>query len=68
MTDNPQIKAPIRMYTAKELADMYGMHPRTLKKHLEKHKKRIGAMNGRYYTVKQVVIIFGILGHPMVAA
>jgi hypothetical protein len=55
---------PLRPYCLKELAALYEVKPRTVKIWLEPFLKSIGKKNGRFYTIKQVRIIFEKLGEP----
>ncbi len=50
--------------TFKDLANMYNVTPRTFKKWIEPHLRSLGKRNSRYFTVKQVRIIFERLGEP----
>lgn len=54
----------IRPSSQKELAYMYKVDKRTITRWLKPHKDRIGHREGRYYTVKQLAIIFDVLGLP----
>lgn len=57
---------PIRMYTVKELAQMYERHPTTLKGYLKPYEKLIGKEKGKHsYTAEQVKIIFACIGPPI---
>jgi hypothetical protein len=53
-------------YAPRELADMYGISLRTLNKWLKPHREKIGQRPaGTYlYSLKQVKIIFDVLGQP----
>ena len=48
----------------KELARLYDVKPRIIRVWLEPFISLIGERNGRYYTIKQVAIIFEKLGEP----
>lgn len=62
---NPQDEKPIiRPCSHKELADMYQMDKRTITRWLKPHQHLIGIRIGRFYTVKQLTIIFEVLGVP----
>jgi hypothetical protein len=63
-TTNSGKKTEIRPYTITQLADLYGMERRAFKKWLAAHKKTIGKRIGHLYTIKQVHIIFEVLGMP----
>ncbi|MGN7787191.1 hypothetical protein ACTJIJ_21840 [Niabella sp. 22666] len=54
----------LKPYSLSELADIYEVCVRTIKRWLLPHQHRIGERQGRYYTVKQVKIIFEQLGMP----
>lgn len=60
----------LRPYCLKELAALYEVKPRTIKIWLQPFTTAIGTRNGRYYTIKQIEIIFDKIGEPkkMVAA
>ena len=47
-----------------ELAMLYGMSVRTIKRWLQPFESEIGVRNGRYYTNGQVEKIFSLLGMP----
>lgn len=53
-----------KAYTFKELAGLYGVSPKTMRKWLQPHQESIGKKISIYYTVKQVQIIFEKLGEP----
>ena len=54
----------IKPYSTKELANIYGVCEKTLKKWLIPFHQEVGERHGRYYNVAQVKIIFGRLGVP----
>jgi transposase-like protein len=54
----------VKAYSVKELAVMYGVCDKTLKKWLHPFLEHIGIKQGRYYNVAQVTIIFSKLGLP----
>jgi uncharacterized protein YjcR len=54
----------IRPYSAKELADIYGVCDKTIKKWIRPFSIQVGEKQGRYYNVAQVKIIFERLGVP----
>jgi response regulator of citrate/malate metabolism len=58
------LKIQLRPYTIAELADMYGVSKKTLRKWLEPFQELIGQRNGFFYTIVQVKIIFDKLGLP----
>ena len=59
-TNLTQLKA----YSYKELATLYGISHRTLKNWLEPFTHDIGEKRGRYFTVKQMKVVFQKLGYP----
>ena len=54
----------LKAYSIKELALLYGVCDKTLKKWLKPFAEQIGQKQGRYFNVAQVTIIFGKLGQP----
>ena len=54
----------VRPYTTRELAEIYGICSRTMKRWIEPLKEEVGEKRGRYYTVNQVRIIFEEIGLP----
>jgi len=54
----------IRAYSIGELAALYEISVRTMNRWLKPHLEMIGKREGRFYTVKQVEIIFERLGLP----
>jgi hypothetical protein len=54
----------IRPYTTKELATIYGVCDKTLKKWMKPFALIIGEKQGRYFTVVQVKTIFDKIGVP----
>jgi hypothetical protein len=54
----------LKVHTLKEIATMYGVSDRTLKKWLIPFDDKIGKKVGWYYSVNQVKIIFQSLGLP----
>lgn len=63
-TTKPHQSIEIKPYNIKELASLYNVGYRTIKKWLKAHQKAIGRKHGRYYTALQVQIIFEKLGLP----
>lgn len=57
-------KLQIKLYSQKELAQLYEVSPRTLKKWIEMHDEKIGKKNGRYYSLAQIELIFNLVGIP----
>jgi hypothetical protein len=54
----------VKAYSPSELADIYKVSNCTLNRWLKPHREAIGKRQGLYYTVKQIRIIFEILGLP----
>jgi len=67
-THTPNIHATERVllkpYSAKEIAGIYGVGKKTLKKWIAPFDTEIGEKKGRFYTVAQVKVIFSKLGLP----
>lgn len=61
-TESTQIK--LKPYSITELARIYGVDPRTLKKWLIPFEQEIGIKQGRFYQIPQVKIIFEKLSLP----
>lgn len=61
-TESTQIK--LKPYSITELARIYGVDPRTLKKWLIPFEQEIGVKQGRFYQIPQVKIIFEKLSLP----
>lgn len=51
-------------YCYKELESLYGVSRKTLKTWLKPFWKDIGPKQGRYFTIKQVKVIFEKVGMP----
>jgi DNA-binding transcriptional MerR regulator len=56
----------IKPYMIGELAKYYQVSEKTLRCWLKGFADRLGERNGRYYTIKQVEMIFQELGTPQV--
>ncbi len=54
----------IKAYTPKELASLYGVSIKTLRTWLLPHQKEVGERRSKYYTARQIRIIFERLGEP----
>jgi len=54
----------IKAYTPKEIAGLYGVSVKTLRTWLLPHQKLVGERRSKYYTARQVRIIFDCLGEP----
>lgn len=57
-------KISIRPYSHKQLAAMYGVSTRTLRRWLTPFKTYIGVRHGHFYMIPQVEVIFEKLGIP----
>ena len=57
-------KVPIKSYTRSFLAEIYGVNVRVFSVWIKKIKTKIGAIHGRYFTPKQVQILFDHFGEP----
>ena len=55
---------PIKPYTVLELARLYGISDRTMKKWLRPFESEVGEKLGYFYNIAQVKIIFKKLGTP----
>ena len=63
MNENPKI-IKVRPYNMKQLASLYGMGYKTIRKWLKAHEPSIGKKIGNFYSFRQVIIIFQKLGLP----
>ncbi|HEY6914610.1 MAG TPA: hypothetical protein VI413_08040 [Paludibacter sp.] len=54
----------LKPYTVLELARLYSVSDRTMKKWIKPFEKEIGEKIGYFYTIAQVKIIFEKLGTP----
>jgi hypothetical protein len=54
----------LKPYSIGELAKLYSVCDRTMKKWINPFEHTIGEKNGRYYSIRQVKIIFDKLGLP----
>lgn len=61
---SPQILEVVKPCSIKELAAIYDMSTKTIRKWMKPHLEEIGKREGRYYTIRQVKIIFVCLGLP----
>lgn len=57
---------PLRAYTSKELAALYGVNLRTLYRWLKPYWQEIGPRIGYIFSILQVKIIFQSLGWPKI--
>lgn len=51
-------------YSIGELAKLYNVSLRTMNNWLAPHKEAIGQRSGRFFTVKQVLLIFQLIDLP----
>lgn len=63
MTDSTK-KFGIRPYSKRELAALYEVTPRSFFTLFKPHEEKIGKKLGRYYSTKQIEILFKELGLP----
>lgn len=54
----------IKAYMKKELAQLYELSPRAFYTLMKPHEEFVGDPSGRYYSPKQVTILFDRLGLP----
>jgi transposase-like protein len=54
----------IKPYSLAELARLYEVCVRTMRKWMQPFTEEIGKRRGRYYTISQVKTIFEKLGYP----
>ena len=54
----------LKPYSVTELAKVYNVCNRTIKKWMKPFEKEIGEKQGRYYTVSQVKVVFEKIGLP----
>ena len=57
-------KSALKPYTKKELADLYEMKHRAFFPIFKPYEETIGKKIGRYYSTKQVELVFNCLGLP----
>lgn len=60
----PEKGIMVQPYMQKDLSKIYGIGESTMKEWIKKIKPKVGQRYGRYYTVKQVEIIFKEFGVP----
>ena len=56
----------VKPYMPGELAKFYQVSEKTFRSWINGFKERLGKRNGRYFTIKQVELIFQELGIPKV--
>lgn len=54
----------LKPYSLVDLAKLYTVCDRTMKKWIKPFEQEVGEKNGRYYSISQVKIIFEKLGLP----
>jgi hypothetical protein len=64
INENTSSKIRLRAYSVKEVAHMYGVSGKILKKWLDPLEKEIGQRNGHFYNPKQMKVIFDRYGIP----
>lgn len=64
MKDQGKNIVEIKPYLTGELARFYQVSKPTLRKWLKRIEEKIGERNGRYYSIKQVEVIFQEFGLP----
>jgi hypothetical protein len=64
MMSTQNLVREIRPYSTRELAGIYNVCDKTMKKWITPFTTEIGEKNGRYYSVAQVKVIFDKLGVP----
>ena len=62
----PVPKIQLKAYSLKELSGLYGCSAKTIKTWLAPLKNEVGPRVGRFYTPKQIKIIFEKLGVPFI--
>ena len=60
----PSNEVRVKPYSIKELCNMYGVCTKTFNNWLVPHKEEVGLKRGRYFTIKQIHLIFEKLGAP----
>ena len=59
-----EVSFPLKAYTTKHLAEVYGVSDKTFRRWLAPFKKAIGAKRGYFYNITQVRCIVERLGLP----
>lgn len=65
-SENKNQGVPLRPYTLKELARIYGVSTKTMHRWMEPFKDELGPKRGRYYSIPQVRIFFTNLSLPSI--
>jgi len=63
--NQPETQVRLKPYKGSELALMYGVSHRTLKRWIAPFKKELGEKRGIYYNIPQVKMVFEKLGVPI---
>ena len=58
------VKIKLRPYTVLDLAKMYEVSDKTMKKWIKPFESKVGEKNGYFYSIAQVKMIFEKLGAP----
>ena len=58
------VKIKLRPYTVLDLAKMYEVSDKTMKKWIKPFENAVGEKNGYFYSIAQVKMIFEKLGAP----
>lgn len=64
--ENKNQGVPLKAYTLKELALIYDVSTKTMRRWMEPFEKELGPKRGRYYTIPQVKIVFDNLSLPSI--
>ena len=64
--ENKPANIPLKPYTLKELAQIYGVSTITMRSWTKAFIRELGEKRGRYYIIPQVKMIFDNLGLPSI--
>ena len=56
----------IKPYQLQHLGEIYEVHPRTVRRWIDKLAPQIGRKKVKYYTIEEVVIIVNAIGLPQI--
>ena len=56
----------IKPYQLQHLAEIYDVHPRTVRRWIDKLAPQIGRKKVKYFTIEEVVIIVNAIGLPQI--
>ena len=56
----------IKPYQLHHLAEIYDVHPRTVRRWIDKLAPQIGRKKVKYFTIEEVVIIVNAIGLPQI--